>query len=269
VATSPAPRDRDRFARLRGARRVWAVASVHGEAARLAALHDRLWSRFSAGDRLVYLGNIVGCGPDSLGAVAELLSFRRAVLARPGGFSCDVAVLRGAQEEMWHKLLQLQFASNPREVLVWMLAHGVGATLAAYGIDPQRGLQACREGALGLTRWNATLRAAMHAEPGHTQLMAALRRAALADKVLFVHAGIDASRPLDAQGDAFWWARGRFLESEPFPGFARVVRGFDPRHPGLVETAHAVSLDGGSGFGGPLLAACFDAEGGVVDRLSV
>src|SRR5271165_1084784 len=40
----------------------------------------------------------------------ELLDFRRRVLGRGGGAACDVAFLRGSQEEVWQKLLQLQFA---------------------------------------------------------------------------------------------------------------------------------------------------------------
>jgi serine/threonine protein phosphatase 1 len=265
--TPTAPRDRERFARLRGASRLWAVASVHGEAERLARLHGRLWPRLREGDRVVYLGNYLGRGPDITGTVAELLSFRCAVLARPGGFACDVVLLRGAQEEMWQKLLQLQFASAPREVLTWMLEHGLEATLRAYGGDAQRALAACREGAMGLTRWTAGLRQAMHAAPGHTQLMTALRRAAFSEELLFVSAGVDPSRPLDAQGDAFWWGGGRFLDAEPFPGFRRVIRGYDRRHAGLVEAPHAVSLDAGSGFGGPLLAACFSPEGRILETL--
>jgi serine/threonine protein phosphatase 1 len=265
--TPTAPRDRERFARLRGASRSWAVASIHGEAERLTRLHERLWPRLREGDRVVYLGNYLGRGPDIPGTVAELLAFRCAVLARPGGFACDVVFLRGAQEEMWQKLLQLQFASAPREVLSWMLEHGLEATLRAYGGDAQRALAACREGAMGLTRWTAGLRQAMHAAPGHTQLLTALRRAAFTDELLFVSAGVDPTRPLDAQGDAFWWGGGRFLDAEPFPGFRRVIRGYDRRHAGLVEAPHAVSLDAGSGFGGPLLAACFSPEGRILETV--
>lgn len=265
--TPAAPRDRERFARLRGASRIWAVASIHGEAERLVTLHEQLWPRLKGGDRIVYLGNYLGHGPDIAGTVAELLLFRCAVLARRGTFACDIVFLRGAQEEMWQKLLQLQFASAPREVLSWMLEHGVGATLAAYGGEPQRALAASREGAMGLTRWTAGLRSAMHAAPGHTQLMTALRRAAFTDTLLFVSAGVDPSRPLDAQGDAFWWGGGRFLDAPPFAGFRRVIRGYDPRHAGLVEAPHAVSLDAGCGFGGPLLAACFAPDGTLVETL--
>ena len=55
--------------------------------------------------------------------------------------------------------------------------------------------------------------------------------------------------------------------SEPFGGFRRVVRGYDTAHSGLKESAFAVSLDGGCGFGGPLIAACFDHEGTVIDSV--
>jgi serine/threonine protein phosphatase 1 len=34
-----------------------------------------------------------------------------------------------------------------------------------------------------------------------------------------------------------------------------------------VESAHAVSLDGGCGFGGTLIAACFGNDGAILDRL--
>ncbi|MFB0923639.1 MAG: hypothetical protein QMB76_09155, partial [Alphaproteobacteria bacterium] len=57
----------DKFALLRGAKRVWAVSSIHGDVARLRALHRMISERFEPGDRLAYLGNIMGHGP----AVAE------------------------------------------------------------------------------------------------------------------------------------------------------------------------------------------------------
>src|SRR5262249_45982039 len=148
------------------------------EASRLTALHRALWPRLEDGDRLVYLGNYLGRGPAVHETVDELLAFRCGVLARPGGSACDVAFLRGAQEEMWQKLLQLQFAPNPREVLQWMLDQGVGPTLAAYGGEASRGLAACREGPVAITRWTSGLRAAVNAAPGHGQFFAALRRAA-------------------------------------------------------------------------------------------
>jgi len=258
------------YAVLRRSRRVWAVASIHGEAERLAALHRRLADRLQFGDRVVYLGNVLGQGRQVLDCVDEVLRFRAQVMARPFGFAGDVAILRGAQEEMWQKLLELQFAPNPREVLAFMRGHGLDATIVAYGGNPKHGEAACREGPLAITRWTTGLRQRLNQHPGHIQFMAALRRAAFTDQgtLLFVNAGLDASKPLDLQGDAFWWGGGAFIElPEPYETYRRVVRGFDRRHGGLVESPHAVSLDAGSGFGGALLAACLSNDGVIVDRI--
>jgi serine/threonine protein phosphatase 1 len=262
--------DRDKFAVLRRCRRIWAVAAIHGEAARLDALHGALEQRFQPGDRLVYLGNYLGRGQAVTLTVDALLAFRRALIARPGVFAADVAYLRGSQEEMWQKLLQLQFAPNPREVLDWMLAQGVGATLAAYGGQVAQGAACAREGALALTKWTSALRAAMQAHPGHYLLMSALRRAAYTDDggLLFVHAGLDPDRPLSAQSDSLWWGTGGFARLDrPYGNFAKVVRGFDRAHPGLESAAFTLTVDGGCGFGGPLLAVCLDAKGDVVDLI--
>ena len=168
--------DRDKFAVLRKCKRVWAVAAIHGEAERLATLHRTLEQRVVAGDRLVYLGNYLGHGPDVRATLDALLAFRRELIARPGMFAADVAYLRGSQEEMWQKLLQLQFAPNPREVFAWMIEHGAGATLSAYGGEIQQGFVCTRDGPLAITRWTSKLRTAMQAIPGHYALMSALRQ---------------------------------------------------------------------------------------------
>jgi serine/threonine protein phosphatase 1 len=258
------------FVRLKGAQRVWAVAAIHGEAMRLRRLHDRISERFRDGDRIVYLGNYLGFGDDILATVDELLDFRCRVMARQRGFACDVAFLRGAQEEMWHKLLQLQFAPNPHEVLQWLVRAGIEPTIRAYGGELRQGLSAARDGPRTITRWTGALRRAMNAAPGHTALFTSLRHAAFTGEggVLFVSGGIDPSRPLAAQGDAFWWGGDDVLALEaPFEGFCRVVRGSDRRRRGLVETRFAVSLDAGGGRGGPLLAACLTASGGLGDLI--
>lgn len=265
-----APCDSDIFSRLRRARRIWAVAAIHGERARLETLHRRLAQRLDRGDRLVYLGGYLGHGPEVAATLDDLLAFRRLVLARRHAFTGDIAFLRGSQEEMWQKLLQLQFAPNPREVLEWMLERGLGATLTAYGADPRQGMAAARDGPLAITRWTAGLRAAIDAHPGHRQLLTQLKRAALTEEgtLLFVHAGIDPGKPLDLQGDALWWGGGNLLELDaPFGGFRRVVRGYDRRHEGVRESPFAASIDAGSGFGGPLMGACFSVEGELVETI--
>ncbi len=270
--TTAAPRDSEIFARLVRPQRIWAVAAIHGEAARLIELHARLAPLLGRGDRLVYLGGYLGHGAGVAQTVDELVQFRRLFLARRLAFLGDIAFLRGSQEEMWQKLLQLQFAPNPREVLQWMLDHGLGATLEAYGGDPRQGLAAARDGALAITRWTASLRAAIDTHPGHRQLLTGIKRYAITEDggLLFVHAGVDPGKPLDLQRDALWWGGVNILELDaPYGGFRRVIRGFDRRHGGLVQSPYAVSLDGGSGFGGPLLAASFAPDGSLLETISV
>jgi hypothetical protein len=258
------------FATLRGSGRIWAVAAIHGEIDRLRTLHARLARDAVPGDQIVYLGDYLGYGAPVRETIDELLTFRRVFIARPGVEVEDVVYLRGAQEEMWQKLLQLQFAPNPVDVLEWMVEHGIGPTIAAYGGTLEEGVGAAREGILALTRWTSQLRQTMRAHDGHTALMSVLKHAAFTDdnSLLFVHAGLDPSRPLSAQMDAFWWGNSGFeLLEQPYGEFKLVVRGSDRRRGGVRVGAFTATLDAGAGFGGPLTCACFGADGRILQML--
>ncbi len=258
-----------KFATLHNAKRVWAVASIHGEAARLESIHDQIAEHFEPGDRLVYLGNYLGHGKDICTTLDHLLSFRRLLLAQPGMMACHIVFLRGAQEEMWAKLMQIHLALGPAEVLKWMLDRGLEATLAAYGGNAAQGLACARDGAVELSRWTGELRGAMQSHPGHYNVMSALRHAALTHdgSLLFVNAGIEAARPLDTQGDSLWWGDGFDKITEPYSNFKRVIRGYDRKQRGVRFTDHTASLDGGCGFDGPLQAACFDRTGECLEQI--
>ena len=256
------------LATLKGGERIWAVAAIHGESRRLKLLHGRLARLIKPGDQMIYLGGYLGLGPAVIETIDELLLFRRAFIARPDIPLESIVFLRGAQEEMWQKLLQLQFAAAPAEVLGWMVAHGIGPTIAAYGGNVDEGMSAAAEGVVALTRWTSGLRQGMHRFDGHTQLMSSLKHAAVTDDngLLFVHAGVDPSRKLESQRDLYWWGATAFETlAEPYGGFRLVVRGHAPLgEPGLNVGNPVVTLDAGCGRGGPLMAACFDAAGEVV-----
>ncbi len=266
VAEQPVSPAENKFAVVRRASRIWVVGSIHGEVEPLATIHAALEGRFGTGDRIVYLGNYIGRGTSIVATFDELLRFRRAIIARPCMFTSDVVYLRGSQEEMWQKLLQLQFAVNPGEVLDWMLEQGVDATIRAYDGDPARGRSAMREGAVAIGRWTATLRQAIARRDGHQPLMSALRRAAYTDdeSLLFVHAGLNPQLPLDRQGDALWWGHLAWAKLKaPYGGFRRVIRGYG-RGAGGDPGEHAATIDGGCGFGGRLIAVCLDPHSGQV-----
>ena len=98
-------------------------------------------------------------------------------------FLGDIVLLRGSQEEMWHKLLELQFAPNPREVL----ALDARARRRRHARSPMASIPrpAWRPAATAcsaITRWTGTVRAAVDARPGHRQLLTALRRAAFTEE---------------------------------------------------------------------------------------
>ena len=257
---------------LRRSGRIWAVGAVHGEAAALEALHDAIADRIRMDDRIVYLGDIMGYGPRIAETVDELLRFRVAFLARPPyAHVDDLVFLRGQQEEIWQKLLQIQFAVNPLEVIEWALDHGAEATIHAYGGDAAAAISCARGGALALTRWAGEMRERMNRCPGHGAFLNSLRRCARTDEgsLLFVNAGIDPSRALINQTDGFWWdSRGFDAIDAPYAGFRRIVRGLDPRGGGFAEGPWSLTVDEGCGFGGPLTAVCLDPlSGEVLDRV--
>ncbi|MGE0659629.1 MAG: hypothetical protein AB7F36_00870 [Reyranellaceae bacterium] len=259
--------DNDIFARIHAPRRLWAIGSAHGEVERLREIHRIVLSQFEDGDRLVYLGNFMGRGRHVRATIDEILRARRKLLARPGMFIEDIVFLRGSQEEMWQKVMQLQFAPNPREVLPWVINQGVGATIEAYGGSLDEGMKAVRDGAVSITRWTNALRASLRNATGHGELMSSLRHAALSDdgRVLLVNAGIDVSRPLTAQSDSFWWGGTEFAAiTSPYGEVARIVRGFDRANGGPGETEYTVTLDGGCGRGGKLLAGLLGGDGAVL-----
>lgn len=262
----------DRFTVLRAAERIWAIGAVHADSDRLAAIHDAIATDLRPGDRVVYLGNYFGHGPDPLGTLEELLRFRVWFLAHPPfQHNDDIVFLRGAQEEMWWKLMQLQFAPEPAAILSWMAERGIESFLTALGFKLSEGLDRAAEGTLALTYWTNRLREASRALPGHDALIGAIKRAAYTEtgSLLFVHTGLDPEKPLARQADALWWAARSFAEMDrPYRGFRRVVRGYAPTPDGILEGEFTLSLDAGAGRGGSLAAALLDSDGAILDRLT-
>lgn len=257
----------DSFVDIGSPSKIWTVPAIHAQLDQLTRLHDCILEHIQPGERIVYHGNYTGYGEHSAACISELLTFRRMVLALPGMVPSDIIYLRGQQELIWEKLLQLPFASDPTNVLLWMLGHGLSNTLYDYGISPHDGIDACKSGIMGLTKWTNIIRKALRAQPGHEIFMNQLKRAAYMDQdalypMLFVHAGLNPVYGLHEQGDHIWWASDEFKSIHTaYKPFEKVVRGFDPDHSGCHFTCSTATVDDGCGFGGKLISAGFEQDG--------
>lgn len=259
------------FSHLGKPRHIWTISAINGDVNRLRHLHHVIENEFQLGDRIVYTGNYLGTDThaDPIAVIDELLRFRRMIL-RPGMLCEDIAYLRGSQEEIWEKLLQLHFAPNPQAVLEWMQDKGAVPALRAYGSSFEAGIHAMTGGVVSTARWTSQLRDQIRQHAGHELFFLQLKRAALTEAtaeqapLLFVHAGIDPKKALSDQGDSFWWRAKNFNKiSSPFENFKYVIRGCDPEQNGMYINGVTMSLDDGCGHGGALTCAEMTQNGDV------
>ncbi|MCB1537481.1 MAG: hypothetical protein KDJ49_00665 [Alphaproteobacteria bacterium] len=241
---------------------------MHGEVERLARLHDSLIGQIRPGDRIVYLGNYIGVGPESAPVIDEILAFRRMVLAIAGMQPGDFVYLRGQQEELLQRAFQLHFASSPWMVYEWMLDQGLARTLESYGIDAREGLNAASADSARLARWTGFMRHMVYRHAGHDIFFHQLKRAAYtahtAAPMLFVNAGVKTDLRLEDQGDRFWWGGDDFQTiSDAYDPYARVIRGYDPQRRGLYINCVTATMDNGCGFGGSLACGAWQADASV------
>jgi serine/threonine protein phosphatase 1 len=278
-----APQKDYRFASINGQHTVWAIPSIHGQIEELFQIHDHIFRHFKLGDTIIYLGNYTGYSLDSAHTINEILAFRRSILTIQGVMPQDIIYLRGAQEEMMQKLMQIQFAPNPRPVIEWMLASGMAGTLQSYGVDIDTLRRVAGQGVVALSRWTDYLRSTIRRNPGHEIFAQQYYRAALKSNIiednglmyqaapenisaLFVSGGIDFSRALEDQGDNLWWGKDDFTKrTTPYTPFAKVIRGYDNEHKGLHLNCVTATLDNNCGFNGRLICAEIRADNEIRD----
>ena len=265
-----------RFANLGAPERIFAIPSIHGHLEKLHGLHESIYTQFQPGDRLIYLGNYTGYGPHSRQTIDAILNFRRCLLSIPGVLPSDIVFLRGTQEEMWQKLMQLQFAPNPSLIMDWMLDRGIAQTLESYGMCLFEAQRIAHEGVIRISRWTQKLRTAIHNNAGHDIFGAQLKRAAYTDcaytkinscaPLLFVNAGVDFTKPLEEQGDCLWWGNAQFGQVQlSYSPYRRVFRGYDPKCGGLAETSLTATLDNDTMLSGNLVYAQIGHDGTIID----
>jgi len=221
------------FVEFKNVNRVWAIGSIHSNFESLKSIKKYLLSNFTHGDRLIFLGNIIGIGGKAKETVSSVLDIRFKLLAKLKLDPSEIVFLRGAQEEMFLKLLQLQIAPNPQDIIAWMFEHGVDKTIESYGFSKEEFTDVASQGTLSISKLTSKLNDVVKVNTGHKDYFSNLKHAAFTSskKILFVNRGVDVSRPLSAQNDCFWWGYQNFSKiNQPYNSFIRIVRGYQSKH---------------------------------------
>jgi len=221
------------FIEFKKANRIWAVGSIHSNINSFNSIKKYIIDNFQTDDKLIFLGNIIGLGNDAKNTLSKVIRLRFKLMAKYELDSDDIVFLRGAQEEMFTKLQQLQTAPNPKEIIEWMFSHGVDNTIKSYDLDPEDIRNIASQGTIKISKWTSKLNSYIASIPGHKEYFSNLKHAAFSQtkKILFVNRGVDISRPLSAQNDCFWWGYQNFSQiNKPYNSFQRIVRGYQSEH---------------------------------------
>jgi serine/threonine protein phosphatase 1 len=203
---------------------IYAVGDIHGSLDKLRRLLARCDQHADGrAAAFVFVGDYIDRGPDSAGVVRLLIDLQA---DRPG----RVITLIGNHETM---ALAAVDGKVPAEA--W-LQQGGAATLQSYGVSRPRDLPL-----------------------EHVQWLRSLRLTYDDGRRLFVHAGIDPDKALDAQEENdLIWIREPFLSDRRDYG-RLIVHGHTPLAAGTPDQrSNRLNLDTGAVFGGPLTAAAFD-----------
>ena len=221
------------FVELEKSNKIWAIGSIHSNLKSFTSIKKFLLNNFEADDKLIFLGNVIGLGSNSKETLSSVIDLRFSLMSKFKLKPETIVFLRGAQEEMFTKLFQLQLAPNPTEIIEWMFDHGVNETIKSYGFSESGVKHIVSSGTMNISKWTTSLNKTLKKNLGHTQYFLSLKHAAYSHtkKILFVNRGVDITRPLSAQNDCFWWGFQNFSSIDrPYKTFLRIVRGYESEH---------------------------------------
>ena len=229
------------FVELNKSSKIWAIGSIHSNLNSFNSIKKYITNNFSYDDKLIFLGNVIGLGDNPKETLSSVIDLRFKLMSKFKLKPDTIVFLRGAQEEMFSKLLQLQLAPNPTEIVDWIFEHGVNKTINSYGFSEDEVKNIASSGTIKISRWTANLNRSLQMHPGHSEYFLNLKHAAYSrtKKILFVNRGVDITRPLSAQNDCFWWGYQNFSKiQEPYKTFLRIVRGYESKHINHSEILH-------------------------------
>ena len=71
-----------KFQELNNANKIWAIGSIHSSLESFQSIKKYILSNFDFGDKLVFLGNIIGFGSKSKEIISEVLDLRFHLMAK-------------------------------------------------------------------------------------------------------------------------------------------------------------------------------------------
>jgi len=218
----------------------FAIGDVHGEAAKLRAMHDAILDRIAFEKqpaRIIHLGDYVDRGPDSRGVIERVMALE-ALFA--GSKTIEVISLLGNHEQMMLDAYDsLDDAGNWR-------SQGGSETADSY---------AGGAGSAG-PGWRETI------PRDHIAWLRGLKSIHCDDerRLVFVHAGIDPETFPNCDPAIHLWTRSpKFFQRDLWPSRAelrklRVIHGHTPKNHQPENFPHRINVDTGAAFGGPLTA---------------
>lgn len=219
----------------------YAIADLHGRHDLLVQALSIIFAR-KGGGTVVTLGDYVDRGPASSRIVDHLISLRDA--PREGW---NVVCLKGNHEDMMVETLTAPLDPG------WWIGNGGGETLVSYGHPPRGDYDP----------------SVVPAE--HIAWLDALPKTHVTRHRVYVHAGVDPSRPLDDQTDEMllWW---RYPDgADHGHGKRHVVHGHDPFEDGPICLTHRTDLDTLAWHTGRIVIGVFDEDkaGGPIEIIEV
>ena len=166
------------FIELEKSGKLWAIGSIHSNLKSFNSIKKYIINNFNFDDKLVFLGNIIGLGDNSKETLTSVIDLRFSLMSKFKLKPESIVFLRGAQEEMFSKLLQLQLAPNPTEIVDWMFEHGVNKTIRSYGFLEEEVRNIASSGTINISKWTSRLNRSLQMNPGHAQYFLNLKHAA-------------------------------------------------------------------------------------------
>jgi serine/threonine protein phosphatase 1 len=203
--------------------RCYVIGDIHGCLDELRRLVEGL--SLASGDRLVFLGDYVDRGPNSKGVLNYILELQKRE-------DLEIICLKGNHEDMF-----LAYLGLPGRHGDMFLYNGGYATLISYGVSAKQS---------SLDEITSRI------SPDHIDFLKSLRTYFVMEPFLFVHAGINPSKPLAKQTDNdLLWIRDEFIH-HPHRLPYTVLFGHTPRISVLFDLPYKIGLDTGLVYGNKL-----------------